>query len=569
MTSTARFDELLSLMLDDVVTEAEMKELVAFAASDEAKLAQLKQHLVLSDRLSQYEDIRREAQRYYESLQTRMRAASQGDAFIHNVLQSKEATDRKPEPRRRGLVSRQVGLGIACAIAATLLIGLISWPIWRSDPTEESPLAAGSIADASQGEARDQGVAVLTRMIDVQGANGANWREGATLAPQSLVWDQGLLQLEFYSGATVVVEGPASLEILDASRVHCNFGKLRAHIPESAQGFVILAPTLELVDLGTEFGMDISSDGTVDVQVFEGVVELYEINSDRKQESRRELTAGKAISISPDGSAQPLNAQKLKFTTPNELARLTDTQSQKRLQSWKERRTATQQDPRIVAYFPFDRDAADDRSLIGYAPSGEKIIGAIVGAQWAEGRWPGKSSLQFKRPGDRVRLLIPGAFDSLTYSAWIRLDGLDRRFNSLLLTDSFDANQPHWQIHQVGHLILGVRDPGVIDTHDYRSPPIFRLQDLGQWVHLATVYDAHEKQVKHYVNGQLVSSEPFQDAAHGKLTIENATIGNWSPTKKEKASRIRNLNGSIDELTVYQSALDGAEIAEIYEKGRP
>jgi len=36
------------------------------------------------------------------------------------------------------------------------------------------------------------------------------------------------------------------------------------------------------------------------------------------------------------------------------------------------------------------------------------------------------------------------------------VDGLDRRFNSLLLTDGFEINRPHWQIRQDGRLILGI-----------------------------------------------------------------------------------------------------------------
>ncbi|MDB4614779.1 iron dicitrate transport regulator FecR, partial [bacterium] len=89
----------------------------------------------------------------------------------------------------------------------------------------------------------------------MKGSQVSDWKVGETLPPGKLKWDAGLLQLEFYCGATVVAEGPASLEILDDSRVVCHSGRIRAHVPEPARGFAVLAPTVELVDLGTEFGI--------------------------------------------------------------------------------------------------------------------------------------------------------------------------------------------------------------------------------------------------------------------------------------------------------------------------
>ena len=126
---------------------------------------------------------------------------------------------------------------------------------------------------------------------------------------------------------------------------------------------------------------------------------------------------------------------------------------------------------------------AEDRLLVGHGANGTTLKGAIVGCEWSEGRWPDKSSLQFKRPGDRVRINIPGEFESLTFSTWLRVDGLDRQYNSLLLTDGFDRNGPHWQIHRNGSLVLGIRHSETV-THGYETDSVFNLFRLGQWVHL-------------------------------------------------------------------------------------
>ena len=149
------------------------------------------------------------------------------------------------------------------------------------------------------------------------------------------------------------------------------------------------------------------------------------------------------------------------------------------------------------------------------------------------------------------------------------MDGLDRTYNSLLLTDGFDENGPHWQIRQNGSLVLGMRYAKDV-AHSYPTDSIFNLFRLGQWVHLATVYDADQSCVKHYVNGVLTTREPLKEAASGLLKIGKATICNCSvPMGRHRLSRVRNFNGCIDELIVFGQALDDREVRGIYEVGQP
>ena len=78
--------------------------------------------------------------------------------------------------------------------------------------------------------------------------------------------------------------------------------------------------------------------------------------------------------------------------------------------------------------------------------------GIIIGCSWVPGRWPGKNGLEFKRVSDRVRFHLPGEFSSLTLMAWVRVDALPHRFNSLLMTDGWDEAAPHWHISADGQL---------------------------------------------------------------------------------------------------------------------
>ena len=56
-----------------------------------------------------------------------------------------------------------------------------------------------------------------------------------------------------------------------------------------------------------------------------------------------------------------------------------------------------------------------------------------MGCSWATGRWPDKQGLEFRQVSDRVRLHIPGEFEAMTLMAWVRVDALPNKFNSLLM----------------------------------------------------------------------------------------------------------------------------------------
>ena len=77
-----------------------------------------------------------------------------------------------------------------------------------------------------------QEVAVLTRVVDPEwGPTELPTEVGSALPTGRLRLKSGLIQLEFYGGAVVVLEGPADFEIIAADRAFCRQGKLRARAP--------------------------------------------------------------------------------------------------------------------------------------------------------------------------------------------------------------------------------------------------------------------------------------------------------------------------------------------------
>jgi hypothetical protein len=148
--------------------------------------------------------------------------------------------------------------------------------------------------------------------------------------------------------------------------------------------------------------------------------------------------------------------------------------------------------------------------------------------------------------------------------------------------DGYENGEPHWQIHEDGSIMFSVmvddtpgagtgKAPDARLHYIYRTEPILNAAINGKWIQLAAVYDPIDLRVQQYVDGKQVSSEEIQDRflVH-KLRIGPAEIGNWGqPFRDSPSFAVRNLNGAIDELAIFKSALTEAEIEKLYEQGKP
>jgi hypothetical protein len=193
----------------------------------------------------------------------------------------------------------------------------------------------------------------------------------------------------------------------------------------------------------------------------------------------------------------------------------------------------------------------------------------IIGCQRVEGRWPEKQALEFQSINDRVRLAVPGNFDSLTLSAWVRIKGLDRQFNSLFMCDEFEPGTIHWLIRNDGALGLTIKDADSDDIQIIPSPPVFTNDKLGTWTHLAVVLDGKAMQVAHYING--VPASKHKVKLGPPYRIGSAELGNWYAQGGSFPASVlfRNLSGSLDEFELFSRALSKTEIYQLYQIGKP
>ena len=99
--------------------------------------------------------------------------------------------------------------------------------------------------------------------------------DGSRLGKGTLRLAEGLATLHFDSGAEVTLEAPATLILADAMNCELTRGTAVADIPESAQGFRIKTPSVDVVDYGTRFAVSVYEEtGETHTQVIEGRVQV-------------------------------------------------------------------------------------------------------------------------------------------------------------------------------------------------------------------------------------------------------------------------------------------------------
>ncbi len=442
-------------------------------------------------------------------------------------------------------------LGIAAAV--TVILG-VAFPL-RTD---------------SKLESTSEGVAILTGVVDVQWAQGqAALEPGSILPPGPLRIASGLVGLEFYGGARLTLQGPAEVDLARVDQAFCRHGKVSVQVSDRARGFRLSSPKLDLVELGGEIGLAIDPQDRTELHVFKGKVAVTRMHNTPAANLAREFVSGQGLRLDGTG-ASPIVAQSGMFAGQTELNALLLAQTRTRYAAWREASLALRQDPRLVVYFDFEPPNRSERILVNHsAGHGDSLNGTVVGATWTEGRWTGKTALDFREPGDRVRIFVPGEYDALTFVTWLRVDAFDTMFSGIFLTDGFVKGAAHWQFYQ-GRLRLGLAGDknarGKIGT-EYDVETIEPAAIVGRWRQLAVVVDNAKREVVHYVDGRAVKRAPILKPH--RLSLGKAELGNWGLPDNSGSVPIRNFNGRMDEFMVFNQALSDAEIATLFDQGRP
>ncbi|MCM8526388.1 MAG: DNRLRE domain-containing protein [Lentisphaeraceae bacterium] len=166
--------------------------------------------------------------------------------------------------------------------------GLKSAPVENNDSSKKilvyqfALLAAAAliafmfIAPAKDLTPKDTSIAVLSKTEDCEWSGSSLPTEsGSKLGAGNLNLIKGLATVKFNSGAEVIIEAPAEIELINSMHCLVKNGTVMADVPDSAHGFTIDTPRAKAIDHGTKFVVSYSRSSEKSlVEVLEGEVEV-------------------------------------------------------------------------------------------------------------------------------------------------------------------------------------------------------------------------------------------------------------------------------------------------------
>ncbi len=207
-------------------------------------------------------------------------------------------TDVPPQPKILTFPSRRSSpfLQAVLAAAAVLMLGFAFWQF------------------ADRGREPDSVAVEKGVSVDILVSEGSPYQAGERLVLEKLSMDTGSLRFRISSGAVVGVEGPVTLEFVNPMRMRLLRGTATTDVGIDAKGFVVDTESAAVLDIGTRFGVSYADDGSTDIVVLEGEVQVYRAGQPKTPETKlASLYGGEAARMtSRDAKIQRLQAAALR-----------------------------------------------------------------------------------------------------------------------------------------------------------------------------------------------------------------------------------------------------------------
>jgi hypothetical protein len=201
----------------------------------------------------------------------------------------------------------------AAAIAAVFVVQIAI----RKPPTPEA--MSTTIDQAAKSE--PVATLIFAELCRWEASTG-NLLEGARLPRRRLHLQEGFAVLRFDGGAEVILAGDVELELASQGSARLHRGQLTVKVPEEAVGFTVQTPSGDMVDLGTEFAVDVDKKGATELYVLDGAVE-HRQPADRPGTGQI-FHSGQAVRYGPDAT-QPRRPVAMRPEPFNTLLRQANT----------------------------------------------------------------------------------------------------------------------------------------------------------------------------------------------------------------------------------------------------
>lgn len=187
------------------------------------------------------------------------------------VLPAESSDETRRHSWRR--FGRRYGWLIA-TVAASFLLMLTFWP--RSEPS----------------------IATIVSSENAAWESALSTRPGDQLTAGTLNLKAGVATIRFTKGAELLLEAPATLELISDMRCRLESGAGVVNVPDSAIGFVVETPGGYTEDFGTRFAIRVDEEEQQsDLQLIEGEIEVHHMRSGK---SLRLRDVGAAVLVSEE-----------------------------------------------------------------------------------------------------------------------------------------------------------------------------------------------------------------------------------------------------------------------------
>ena len=143
-----------------------------------------------------------------------------------------------------------------------------------------------------------------------------------------------------------------------------------------------------------------------------------------------------------------------------------------------------------------------------------------------------------------------GSFDQLTVALWMKPTALDYSHQALLHTAGWERGGFHFILLQDGRIQAAVNGAEPVELYSLAKPG----GRLGEWTHLAVVYDAIHQRLQLFINGRK-DNEAHLDRTV-PVSLDKFRLGAWD-------AEPRFFRGELDEVRIYRGALDDPSIASL------
>jgi hypothetical protein len=378
--------------------------------------------------------------------------------------------------------------------------------------------------------------------------------EGEPLGCGPLRLESGLVELRLGQGATLVLEGPAHLDVESGSRCFLHFGRAVVRVEEEARGFIVDGPQGRIVDLGTEFGVCVQQAGDMEVHVLEGRVTAQPVGTNKPVE----LTRSQAMQWSAD-KVHRLAAQPLSFVTD------LPTRSRR---------------PVGFVHWSFDEGTGTISRNLGHG-LGRTLAAAHLrcltpgrqGPEWTTGQFG--TGLSFNGKTDFVECDFAGISggNPRTIAFWVKVPrdiGLTESYGIVSWGTFFPGAA--WQISvnpeetdgQLGALRAGIHQGTVVGTTDLRDD---------RWHHVAVVmYGGRRPDISThvllYVDGQLETTtnkavREVRTDTSGQSARQVQLGRNIRDISPLEANDLGFFRGCLDEVFIFNAPLTQTQIQSL------